>query len=144
MLARESVVQKSPIARRRGVREIETRDKEMNTILSLATAIEPDWLSELFPEDIESDLHVQFDSTTKRVQAAELLKFRGLALSARRVEPPPADAAARILADEIIAGRLLLPNWDHGVEQWLARWICCANTAQTCSCPPSRTTTRNP
>jgi ATP-dependent helicase HrpB len=58
---------------------------------------------------------------TKRVHAAELLKFRGLALSAKRVEPPPADAAAKLLADEIIAGRLLLPNWDHGVEQWLVR-----------------------
>jgi len=110
------------------IREIETRDKEMNTILSLATAIEADWLRELFPEDIESDLHVQFDSTTKRVQAAELLKFRGLALSAKRVEPPPADTAAKILSDEIITGRLPLPNWDHSVEQWLARLnLLCAN-----------------
>ena len=121
VLARESVVQKSPLLVVAEIREIETRDKEMNTILSLATAIEADWLRELFPEDIESDLHVQFDSTTKRVQAAELLKFRGLALSARRVEPPPADAAAKLLADEILAGRLPLPNWDHSVEQWLAR-----------------------
>jgi ATP-dependent helicase HrpB len=121
VLARESVVQKSPLLVVAEIREIETRDKEMNTILSLATAIEPDWLRELFPEDIESDMHVQFDATTKRVQAAELLKFRGLALSARRVDPPPADAAARILADEVIAGRLSLPNWDHGVEQWLER-----------------------
>jgi ATP-dependent helicase HrpB len=121
VLARESTVQKSPLIVVAEIREIETRDKEMNTILSLATAIEADWLRELFPDDMESDLHVQFDSTTKRVQAAELLKFRGLALSAKRIEPPPADAAAKILADEIIAGRLPLPNWDHGVEQWLAR-----------------------
>src|ERR1035437_4224841 len=35
--------------------------------------------------------------------------------------PPRAEAAASLLADEIIAGRLLLPNWDHHVEQWLAR-----------------------
>jgi ATP-dependent helicase HrpB len=101
------------------VREVEGR--EVNTILSLATAIEVDWLRELYPEDMESDLHVQFDSTAKRVQAAELVKFRGLALSAKRVEPPPADMAAQLLADEIIAGRLPLPNWDHGVEQWLLR-----------------------
>ena len=101
------------------VREVEGR--EVNTILSLATAIEVDWLRELYPEDMESDLHVQFDSTAKRVQAAELVKFRGLALSAKRVEPPPADRAAQLLADEIIAGRLPLPNWDHGVEQWLLR-----------------------
>jgi ATP-dependent helicase HrpB len=26
-----------------------------------------------------------------------------------------------LLADEIIAGRLPLPNWDHSVEQWLLR-----------------------
>jgi ATP-dependent helicase HrpB len=121
VLARESVVQKSPLLVVAEIREIETRDKEMNTILSLATAIDSDWLRELFPEDMETDLRVQFDSTQKRVVAAELLKFRGLALSAKRVEPPPADAAAKILADEILAERLALPNWDHNVEQWLAR-----------------------
>jgi ATP-dependent helicase HrpB len=118
-LARESVVQKSPLLVASEVREIEGR--EINTILSLATAIETEWLTELFPEDMHSDLHVQFDSTSKRVQAAELLRFRGLALAAKRVEPPPADQAARILADEIVAGRLPLPGWDHQVEQWLLR-----------------------
>jgi len=121
VLARESSVQKSPLLVVAEIREIETHGKETNTILSLATAVETDWLRELFPEDIESELHIQFDSTQKRVVAAELLKFRGLALSAKRIEPPPADAAAKILADEIIAGRLPLPNWDHSVEQWLAR-----------------------
>jgi ATP-dependent helicase HrpB len=121
VLARESVVGKSELFVAVEIREIETRDKEVNTILSLATAVEADWLRELFPEDLGSDLRVQFDSTQKRVVAAELLKFRGLALSAKRIEPPPADAAAKILSDEIIAGRLPLPNWDHSVEQWLAR-----------------------
>jgi ATP-dependent helicase HrpB len=119
VLARESAVQHSPLFVVAEVREVEGR--EVNTILSLATAIEVDWLREFYPEDMESSLHVQFDSTAKRVQAAELLKFRGLALSAKRVEPPPADMAARLLADEIIAGRLPLPNWDHNVEQWLLR-----------------------
>ncbi len=119
VLARESAVQHSPLFVAAEVREVEGR--EVNTILSLATAIEADWLRELYPEDMESDLHVQFDSTAKRVQAAEVVKFRGLALSAKRVEPPPADLAAQLLADEIVAGRLPLPNWDHSVEQWLLR-----------------------
>ena len=101
------------------VREIEGR--EVSTVLSLATAIELEWLRELFPDDLKSELHIQFDATAKRVQAAELVRFRGLALSAKRVEPPPAEAAARLLADEILAGRLPLPNWDHAVEQWLVR-----------------------
>ena len=121
VLARESVVQHSPLFVAAEIREIESRGGEVNTILSLGTAIEADWLRELFPEDVKSDLHVQFDAQQKRVLAAELLRFRGLALAAKRIDPPPAEPAARILADEILAGRLLLPNWDHSVEQWLAR-----------------------
>ena len=121
VLARESVVQQKELFVTAEIREVETRDKEVNTILSLATAIEVDWLRELYPDDITSDLRVQFDVTQKRVVAAELLRFRELALTARRVDPPPADAAARILAAEILAERLPLPNWDHAVEQWLAR-----------------------
>ncbi len=121
LLARESVVQHSPLLVAAEIREIEGRDREVNTLLSLATAVEAEWLRELFPEDLKSELHVQFDSSAKRVQAAELLRFRELALSAKRVEPPPAEAAARLLAEEVLSGRLPLPNWDHGVEQWLLR-----------------------
>ena len=121
VLARESRVQHSSLFVVAEIREVEGRDREVNTILSLATAIEVEWLKELFPADIKSDVQVQFDAREKRVLAAELLCFRDLALASKRIDPPPADAAARLLADEILAGRLLLPNWDHHVEQWLAR-----------------------
>jgi len=121
VLARESKVQHNPLFVVAEIREVEGRDREVNTILSLATAIETDWLRELFPADIKSEVHVEFDAQQKRVLAAELLRFRDLALAAKRIDPPPADAAARLLADEVLAGRLLLPNWDHSVEQWLAR-----------------------
>lgn len=136
VLARESVVQQKELFVAAEVREVETRDKEVNTILSLATAIEPGWLRELFPEDLESDLRVQFDPTQKRVVAAELLKFRGLALSAKRIDPPPADAAARILSEEILASRLVLPNWDHSVEQWIARLNFLCATCPELQLPP--------
>lgn len=121
VLARESVVQQAQLLVAAEVREIEQRGGDLNTLLSLATAIEADWLKELFPDDIKSEVQVQFDAQAKRVLAAELLRFRDLALAAKRVDPPPADAAARLLAAEINAGRLLLPNWDHAVEQWLLR-----------------------
>jgi ATP-dependent helicase HrpB len=121
VLARESKVHHSPLFVVAEIREVEGRDREVNTILSLATAIEADWLRELFPDDIKSNLHVEFDTREKRVLAAEMLRFRDLALAAKRIDPPPADAAAQLLAHEILAGRLLLPNWDHHVEQWLAR-----------------------
>ena len=121
VLARESAVQHSPLFVAAEVRDVEGKDKEVTTILSLATAIEVDWLRELFPEDMQTETRVAFDSTTKRVMAAELERFRGLALSAKRVEPPPAGAAARLLAEEVIAGRLAFKEWDHGIEQWILR-----------------------
>lgn len=121
VLARESVVDKNPLLVAAEVREIEQRGGELNTLLSLATAIETDWLQELFPDDLRREIQVQWDAQAKRVQAAELLRFRDLTLESKRLEPPPADAAARLLAGEINAGRLPLPNWDHSVEQWLLR-----------------------
>jgi ATP-dependent helicase HrpB len=136
VLARESAVQHSPLFVVAEVREVENKDKDVNTILSLATAIEADWLRELFPDDIQSELHVAFDSTTRRVQGAELSRFRGLALSAKRVDPPPADAAARLLADEIMAGRLALKEWDHGIEQWILRLNLLAKWCPELELPP--------
>jgi ATP-dependent helicase HrpB len=121
LLARESVVSKAELFVAAEVREVEQRGGEVNTLLSTATAIEAAWLQELFPADIKREVQVQWDAQAKRVLAAELLRFRDLALAAKRIDPPPADAAARLLAEEINAGRLPLPNWDHHVEQWRLR-----------------------
>ncbi len=121
LLARESVVSKAELFVAAEVREVEQRGGEVNTILSVATAIEADWLKELFPDDLKREVHVQWDAQARRVLAAELVRFRDLALAAKRIDPPPAEAAARLLAEEINAGRLPLPNWDHAVEQWLLR-----------------------
>jgi ATP-dependent helicase HrpB len=121
MLARESVVQNSPLLVAAEVREVESKDKSVQTLLSLATAIEEAWLRELFPEDIASVPRVFYDAATKRVYAEEQLRFRDLAIGARRVEPPPADAAARLLTEEVLAGRLTLNDWDDGLEQWILR-----------------------
>lgn len=121
VLARESAVQSAPLLVAAEVREVEGKDKTVNTLLSLATAVEENWLRELYPEDIETALRVFYDAATKRVYAEEQLRFRDLAIGTRRVEPPPADQAAHLLADEVLAGRLTLNEWDHGVEQWILR-----------------------
>jgi len=121
VLARESAVQNSSLFVAAEVHEVEGKDKTVNTLLSLATAIEERWLRELFPEDIGGAKRVFYDATAKRVYAEEQLTFRDLAIGTRRVEPPPADEAARLLAQEVIAGRLILKEWDHAVEQWILR-----------------------
>ena len=93
----------------------------MSTLLSLATAIEASWLRELFPDDTASQSRVFYDAATRRVYAEEQLRFRELALEQRRVDPPPLDEAARLLAAEVMEGRLVLHEWNHGVDQWILR-----------------------
>jgi ATP-dependent helicase HrpB len=121
VLARESVVRQSPLLVAAEIREVEGRGGEEKTILSLATAIEPAWLGELYPEDMTRRPQIYYDAAAKRVLADELVRFRDLALEKRRVEPPPADAAARLLAEEVLAGRIKLSGWDASVDQWILR-----------------------
>lgn len=121
LLARESVVRQSPLIVAAEIREVEGRKGEDKTILSLATAIERSWLEALFPEDLSRRTEVFFDAAAKRVLADEALRFRDLLIEKRRVEPPPADAAARLLAEEVLAGRIKLSGWDTAVDQWILR-----------------------
>jgi ATP-dependent helicase HrpB len=54
VLARESVVQNSPLLVVTEVHEIQSgtgKDKELNVLLTMATAIQKEWLRELFPAD---------------------------------------------------------------------------------------------
>ena len=136
VLARESAVHDSPLLVAAEVSEIEGADKTVHTLLSLATAIEADWLRELFPEDIQSKVKIEYDATARRVVAEDQLRFRDLPLAIRRVEPPPAEPAARLLAGEVVAGRLVLPHWDHQVDQWLLRLNLLARWCPELQLPP--------
>src|SRR5262249_45205463 len=67
------------------------------------------------------DTRVLFDPVSRKVQAEDIERFRDLTIAAKPVEPPPRDAAASVLAEEVVAGRLPLPQWDHSIEQWTLR-----------------------
>jgi len=138
VLARESAVHNSPLVVVAEIREVEGKDKTVNTVLSLATAIQEPWLAELFPEDIRTTTRVLYDAASKRVLAEEQLRFRDLSIGARRVEPPPAGEAARLLSEEVIAGRLILKTWDHAVEQWILRLNLLSQWCPELGLPPIR------
>src|SRR5439155_4497916 len=101
--------------------EVEGKDKTLNTLLSLATAIEQKWLEELYPADLAGTPRVFYDAASRRVYAEEQLRFRDLVIGTRRVEPPPREPAGKLLAEEVLAGRLILNEWDHAAEQWVLR-----------------------
>ena len=124
VLARESVVQSAPLLVATEIHEIQSgtgKDRELNVLLSLATAIKEEWLRELFPGDFTETVAVVYDTTQRRVFGERRKQFRDLVLEAGRSEDVPQDAAARILATEVVAGRCVLKNWDEAVEQWIVR-----------------------
>jgi ATP-dependent helicase HrpB len=123
VLARESVVQ-APLFVVSEVREVESgggRNRALNVVLNLATAVNVAWLRELFPEDFKKVHAVVYDPALRRVVARDETRFRDLVLEEKLSDNPPAEEAAGILAREIAAGRCALENWNDAVEQWILR-----------------------
>ena len=122
-LARESVV-KAPLFAVAEVREVERgggKERNMNVVLNLATAVKEEWLREMFPQGFAQKRAVVYDPALRRVVVREEKRFRDLLLDETVSDRPPADEAAALLAREVVAGRLVLENWDESVEQWILR-----------------------
>jgi ATP-dependent helicase HrpB len=121
VLARESVVQTSPLLVVSEVREIETKGAERQVLLTLATAIKEEWLRELFPTGFVDATEVTFDSTQRRVLARRTTRFRDLVLRVEQSDNVPLQEAATLLAQEVEAGTCTLKLWDNAVDQWILR-----------------------
>ncbi len=122
-LARESVV-KAPLFVVSEAREVESGGvghRNLDTVLSLATAIEQEWLRELFSEDFTAVRAVVYDPILRRVITRDEVRFRDLVLEEKLSDQPAGEAAAAILAQEVAAGRCALDNWNEAVEQWILR-----------------------
>ena len=119
-LRRESSIRNAKLLVAAEVDEIQARGG-VTTYLSLATAIDESWLQELFPSEFSSVNHVRYDATQRRVVTRVERRFRDLVLEAKERDDAPSDAASRILAEEVAAGRLELEMWDAPVDAWIRR-----------------------
>ncbi len=122
VLARESAMQQAALLVAGEVSEVEGRGGEVNVLLSLATAIEEPWLGELFPGDYGDAVGVVYDEQMRRVIARRERRFRDLVLESKQTaDEPPASAAAALLAQQVIAGNIILTEWNETVDQWIVR-----------------------
>jgi ATP-dependent helicase HrpB len=88
------------------VRELESggaRERNLNVVLNLATAVKEEWLRELFPEGFKEVEAVVYDPTLRRVVTRTEKRFRDLVLAENISDDPLADEAAEILAHEVSA-----------------------------------------
>ncbi len=118
-LRRESVVD-SPLLVSAEIEERNIRG-EVGVLLARNSAVEEEWLAEMFPEDFEKRREVVFDEVQRRVLARSRKLFRDLVLEDSQSGEPTPDEAAPLLADEVLAGRLVLKEWDAEVERWIMR-----------------------
>jgi ATP-dependent helicase HrpB len=100
----------------------EVEGREVIVQLRRATAIDPAWLRELFPDDFHVTDGASYDEPRRRVVARKETRFRDLVLESKESDHGVnLDAAAGILAEKVLSGELVLKNWDAAVDQWCAR-----------------------
>jgi ATP-dependent helicase HrpB len=90
-------------------------------VVRLASAIEPEWLLDLFPGDVVEERAVTWDARAERVQSREAMIWDGLVLHASEGADAPSAEASRVLAD---AARAAGPGAfapREALERWLAR-----------------------
>jgi ATP-dependent helicase HrpB len=104
----------------------EIQGKALQVKLSLTTRVEEEWLRELFPHDLTTSQRAAYDALNKRVMNLEETRFRDLVLRCKERGEPDAGLAASLLAEEIVAGRVELPNWTERHDQWITRLNCLA------------------
>ena len=126
VLARESCIGEALLFVAAEITEIESRG-EVNVLLGLCTAVEESWLRELFPKDFLDAGGVVYDETQRRVLVRSERRFRDLVLESKQTatEPEPSQAAT-LLGNEVLAGRIVLTEWNEAVEQWIIRVNCLA------------------
>ena len=128
-LRRHSAVRDARLIVAAAVDEIETRG-EVTVFLSLATAIEEEWLEMFYPDDFYEAIEIVYDPKQRRVVRLYERRFRDLVFEQRDKGEPPPEAAAKLLAREIVAGNLELKSWNASVKRWIER----VNFAAKC-CP---------
>ena len=103
--------------------EIEERERrgEVSILLGMATAIDPTWLEDMYPNEFQSGEQTYFDPKQKRVVCQQERSFRSLVLESFGHKEPNLDSAATLLAEQVVAGNLELRNWDTAIENWIQR-----------------------
>ncbi len=118
-VAKDSVVRGESLLVAAEIAEVQGRDLQVT--LQMVTELEEDWLGDLFPDDFALVKAPFFDTTQRRVIQRERVSFRDLVIRERQSGEPDENAAAAILADEVLRGNLNLTTWDENTEQWFAR-----------------------
>jgi ATP-dependent helicase HrpB len=101
--------------------DVEDRSDQAAPIVRLASAIEPEWLIDLYPDRVRDRDQVEWNRTAERVESSSALLFDNIVIEESRSGSVASDAAAELLSQKALeAGVERFADPDELVE-FLAR-----------------------
>ncbi len=100
--------------------EAEDRRDQKVPLVRLASAVEPEWLVDLFPERVREVQRVEWNRAAERVEAVSLLMFDEIAIEERRAAAEPELAAALLAQKASEAGLARFADTEE-IEAFLCR-----------------------
>ncbi len=125
-IERASVVRDADFVVAAEITEVQKSSGDLDVLMRRVTAIDPAWLPEMFPGECVKQDRMSYDESTRRVVATSGTVFRELVVESAGAGEPDASEAARLLAEQVMAGKLVLKQWSDAVDQWITRVNCLA------------------
>jgi len=86
--------------------DVEDRPDQRLPVVRLASAVEPEWLLDLFPDRVSERTSVEWNRAAERVEAVSALYFESLTIEESRSGAVDSEAAAALLAERAIEAGL--------------------------------------
>ena len=96
---------------------LEADAKGASVSIRLASALEPEWLLEAFPDKLREEDTFEFNASRRRVEQVSALWFGEACLDATRKAADPADPRAAALLAQAVQGRDLGEAFDRLVQR---------------------------
>lgn len=119
-LRRESVLEAPGLLVAAELEEV-SRGKQVQLLLGMVSAVDSSWLQTHFPDRLREETVTSWDESGRKVVQRRETRFRDLVLAAEESDAVDPDAAASLLAEGVLEGRLTLKRWGKEVEYWIDR-----------------------
>ena len=100
--------------------EAEDRRDQRMPVVRLASAVEPEWLLDLFPERVSERREAVWNRAAERVEGLSALYYDAIPIAESRGEPDPGEAAELLAAKAVEAGVERFCDGEE-LERYLAR-----------------------
>jgi ATP-dependent helicase HrpB len=121
VLPARSLAADSPLIVAAEIQEIGRGHGEAEVQLGLVTAIEEEWLRELYPADFSEEREVVFDTGQNRVVERQVIRFRDLVLRQSDRDAVAGPETAACLARMLRERQPDLAGWGEPEELWIRR-----------------------